>query len=104
MGVGPLDMAAQVVSYTGVPGPEDNGGQNPAHVFRPCIFLESLHSNSAHQTMHPAAAAAAKSHQSCLTLCDPIDGTQQAPLSLGFSRQEYQSGLPFPSPMHESEK
>ena len=28
----------------------------------------------------------------------------QAPLSLGFSRQEYWSGLPFPSPMHESEK
>ena len=27
----------------------------------------------------------------------------QAPLSLGFSRQEYWSGLPFPSPMHESE-
>ena len=24
----------------------------------------------------------------------------QAPLSLGFSRQEYWSGLPFPSPMH----
>ena len=24
--------------------------------------------------------------------------------SLGFSRQEYWSGLPFPSPMHESEK
>ena len=28
----------------------------------------------------------------------------QAPLSVGFSRQEYWSGLPFPSPMHESEK
>ena len=28
---------------------------------------------------------------------------QQAPLSLGFSRQECWSGLPFPSPMHESE-
>ena len=27
----------------------------------------------------------------------------QAPLSLGFSRQEHWSGLPFPSPMHESE-
>ena len=26
---------------------------------------------------------------------------QQAPLYLGFSRQEYWSGLPFPSPMHE---
>ena len=28
----------------------------------------------------------------------------QAPPSLGFSRQEYWSGLPFPPPMHESEK
>ena len=27
----------------------------------------------------------------------------QAPPSMGFSRQEYWSGLPFPSPMHESE-
>ena len=27
----------------------------------------------------------------------------QAPLSLGFSRQEPWSGLPFPSPVHESE-
>ena len=90
-------------------------------------------------------AAAAKSLQSCLTLCDPIDGSPpgssvlclqertlewvaiscsnawkrkvkvkspsrvqlfatpwtvayQAPLSMGFSRQEYWSGLPCPSP------
>ena len=50
------------------------------------------------------AAAAAKSPQSCPTLCDPIDGSHQAPRSLGFSRQEHWSGLPFPSPMHESEK
>ena len=28
----------------------------------------------------------------------------QAPQSLGFSRQEHWSGLPFPCPMHESEK
>ena len=28
----------------------------------------------------------------------------QAPPSLGFSRQDHWSGLPFPSPMHESEK
>ena len=28
----------------------------------------------------------------------------QAPPSLGFSRQEHRSGLPFPSPVHESEK
>ena len=35
-----------------------------------------------------AAAAAAKLLQSCLTMCDP---------------KEHWSGLPFPSPMHESE-
>jgi len=28
----------------------------------------------------------------------------QAPSSLGFSKQEHWSGLPFPSPLHESEK
>ena len=97
--------------------------------------------------MH-AAAAAAKSLQSCLTLCDPIDGSPpgspvpgilqartqewvaisfsnawkwkvkvkllsrvrpsatpwtaayQAPPSKGFSRQEYWSGVPLPSPNH----
>ena len=93
-----------------------------------------------------AAAVAAKSLQSCLTLCDPIDGSPpgspvlgilqartlewvaisfsnawkwkvkvkslirvrllvipwtaayQAPPSKGFSRQEYWSGVPLPSP------
>jgi len=99
------------------------------------------------------AAAAAKSLQSCLTLCDPIDSSPpgspipgilqertlewvaisfssawkwkvekvkgkslspvqlfatpwaaayQAPPSMGFSRQEYWSGVPLPSPMNES--
>ena len=95
----------------------------------------------------PAAAAAAKSLQSCLTLCDPIDSSptgssvpgilqartlewvaisfssawkwkvkmkslsrvrlpatprtaaHQAPPSMGFSRQEYWSGVPLPSPV-----
>ena len=94
-----------------------------------------------------AAAAAAKSLQSCLTLCDPVEGSSppgspipgilqarilewvaisfsnawkwkvkvkslssvwllatpwtaahQAPPSMGFSRQEYWSGVPLPSP------
>ena len=43
-----------------------------------------------------AAAVAAKSLQSCLTLCDPIDGSPPSSLSLGSSRQEHWSGLPFP--------
>ena len=33
----------------------------------------------------------------------PLTAAHQASLSLGFSRQEHWSGLPFPSPMHESE-
>ena len=93
-----------------------------------------------------SAAATAKSHQSCPTLCNPIDGSPpgypvsgilqartlewvavsfsnagkwkvkvkslsrvrllatpwtaayQAPRSMGFSRQEYWSGVPLPSP------
>ena len=44
------------------------------------------------------AAAAAKSLQSCLTLCDPMDCSPQLLLSMGFSRQEHWSGLPFPTP------
>ena len=105
-------------------------------------------------TVHPfctaAAAAAAKSLQSCPTLCDPIDGSppgspvpgilqaktqesvaisfsnagkwkvrvkslrrvrpsatprtaaHQAPPSMGFSRQEYWSGVPLPSPFFKT--
>ena len=42
--------------------------------------------------------------QSCPTFATPWTAAYQAPLSMGFSRQEYWSRLPFPSPMHESEK
>ena len=45
------------------------------------------------------------SHFSRVRLClTPQTAAHQAPPSLGFSRQEYWSGLPFPSPVHESEK
>ena len=44
------------------------------------------------------------SHFSHVWLCEtPEMAAHQAPPSLKFSRQEYWSGLPFPSPMHESE-
>ena len=36
--------------------------------------------------------------QSCPTLCSLWTVAHQAPPSMGFSRQEYWSGLPFPSP------
>ena len=34
----------------------------------------------------------------CPTVCDPTDLAYQAPLSMGFPRQEYWSGLPFLPP------
>ena len=42
--------------------------------------------------------AQAKLLQSYPTLCDPMDQAHQAPPSMGFSRQEYWSGLPRPPP------
>ena len=46
-----------------------------------------------------------RSRFSRVPLCaTPWTAAHQAPPSLGFSRQEQWSGLPFPSPMHESEK
>ena len=41
------------------------------------------------------------SYFGCVRLCvTPQRAAHQAPPSLGFSRQEHWSGLPFPSPMH----
>ena len=57
---------------------------------------------SSHDLCVPAAAAA-KLLQSCPTLCDPRDGSPPDSPSLGFSRQEHWSGLPFPSLKSESE-
>ena len=65
-------------------------------------------------TVHPAILLPMKflnlfllrlSHFSRVQLCvTPQTAAHQAPPSLGFSRQEHWSGLPWPSPMHESEK
>ena len=42
-----------------------------------------------------------KSLQLCPTFCDPIYyGAVRSPLPMGFSRQEYWSGLPCPPPMY----
>ena len=49
-------------------------------------------------TEEPGGLQFSSGTQSCLTLCDPWTVAHQAPLSMGFPRQEYLSGLPFPSP------
>ena len=115
-----------------------------------CSKMEGYKSNTQKSIvfLYTAAAAAAKSLQSCPTLCDPIDSSppdspipgilqartlewvaisfsnawkwkvkvkslsrvwllvttwtavHQAPPSMGFSRQEYWSGVPLPSPSY----
>ena len=51
-----------------------------------------------------AAAAAAKSLQSCPTLCDPIDSSPPGSPVPGILQARTLEWVAFPSPMHESEK
>ena len=48
--------------------------------------------------IHKVILLHAKSLQSCLTLCDPMDHSPPGPTVHGFPRQEYCSGLPCPPP------
>ena len=100
------------------PGDLPNPGIEPTFPVAPALQVDSFTAEPHRKPKHPPAAA--KSLQSCPTplllllllshfsrvrLCaTPQTAAHQAPLSLGFSRQEHWSGLPFPSPMHESEK
>ena len=60
--------------------------------------------NKLQKSMKHAAAAAAKSPQSCLTLCDPTDGSTPGSPIPRVLQARILKELPFPSPMHESEK
>ena len=60
----------------------------------------TLNINITEQGIHPQSArhTCAKSFQLCPTLCNPMTVARQASLSMGFSRQEYWSGLLCPPP------
>ena len=49
-----------------------------------------------HSRVFFSSSLCTHSSQLCSTLCEPRTVACQAPLSLGFSRHEYRSGLPFP--------
>ena len=49
-------------------------------------------------------SAAAKSLQSCPTLCDPIDGSLPGSPVPGILQARTREWVAFPSPVHESEK
>ena len=70
---------------TSLDGTLNSANTASLHCFRPLLLLLS--------------------HFSRVWLCaTPQTAVHQAPPSLGFSRQEHWSGLPFPSAMQESEK
>ena len=80
-------------------------GPSSSCVWNPRVFLDDGPSGDVHVEnlllccwKRVFAMTSAFSWQNSFSLC------HQAPPSLGFSRQEHWSGLPFPSPMHESEK
>ena len=102
----PLDVAAALTSPPFVVTNLQNGSilrPTPGLLVRKLLIIMT-EETAYHHDWHYTAAAAAKSPQSCPTLCDPRDGSPPGSAVLGFSRQEHWSGLPFPSPMHESEK
>ena len=80
-------------------------------VFKESEQEEREGSSHEKELMHPAQPPKAcvlllllLSCFSCVQLCaTPEMAAHQAPPSQGFSRQEHWRGLPFPSPMHESE-
>ena len=63
-------------------------------------FGETIKSKIDHATVHsaPRPWVVGLVAQSCLTLATPWAVAYQAPLSVGFSRLECWSGLPFPPP------
>ena len=71
---------------------------------RTCIFhLDFIDSHDVYRfeflfLCFYALCAGSSSAQLCLTLCDRGDCSLASPLSVGFPRQGYSSGLPFPSP------
>ena len=71
-----------------------------AHFSFLAVVIESLFigvKQDHFQTMHEKCGGGLVA-QSCPTLAAPWTAARQALLSVGFSRQEYWSGLPFPSP------
>ena len=73
-------------------------------IWNPLSYL-LISCSTVHSLLYSKHLTHLLSHFSHVRLCvTPETAAHQAPPSLWSSRQEHWSGLPFPSPMHESEK
>ena len=80
-------LATHGLQPTGLLHPWDSPGKSTGvgcHFLLQCVKVESE----------------SEVAQSCPNLSNPWIAARQAPPSLGFSRQEHWSGLPFPSPKY----
>ena len=68
-----------------------------------CFFWPILHARSRACSREDHQTKRGKSLSRVRLSATPWTVAQQAPLPMGFSRQEYWSGLPFPSPGHSRE-
>ena len=91
-------LQARILEWVAMPSSRDL----PDSGIKPMCLLYLLHWQAGSLLLTLLAVAA--SLQSCPTLYDPRDGSPPGSSVLGFPRQEHWSGLPFPSPMQESEK
>ena len=98
----------QYVSKSGRPscghrtGNDQSSSQFPKRVvFKNVLTIRQLHSSP---MLVKKERKKVKSLSRVWLFATPWTGAYQAPPSMGFSRQKYWSGLPFPPPMHESEK
>ena len=88
-------VCADNTCYAGEWAVELKSGYLPASQSR----RESVQRTHLHANTHMLVHACVLSRLSCVTLCaTPWTVMHQAPWSMGFSRQEYWSGLPFPPP------
>ena len=67
----------------------------------PQFYIQILHTTYVYMLLLLMLVSCFSRVRLCAT---PQRAAHQAPPPLGFSRQEHWSGLPFPSPMSESEK
>ena len=64
----------------------------------PWYLLKGVENLCLHKDLYRNVCCCCLVTQLCLILCDPWTVAHQAPLSMGFLRQEYWSELSFPSP------
>ena len=102
----PLSMGFSRQEYwSGLPCPPPGALPNPEiKPQSPALQVESLQSEPPGKPKMEAAAAAAKSLQSCPTLCDPIDGSPPGPAVPGILQARTLEWVAISPPMHESEK